>query len=479
MRLTLFWRVILAQSALIALVLLVGLYARSKLEWLTRLDNSILTTDSTCIDEEKRLRKTFLGEMRNAEKHLVSKDKAFYDAFVQGSSDFSRTLAKIAPLMETLREKELVEETASLHVRYIQELNLAVSKKGSWEQVKTELGDGIIERINELVSLREQSIADKTAAAHEDAASATMVIGWLTLGGIVGAFLFAFFHARGVSAPLKRLAREMRHVGRGEFSRSLDFRASKEVHELALAFNRMAEELAELDKLKADFTAHVSHELRTPLTAIREGTALLLEEIPGPLVDGQREILEVVRSHSERLFRSISSLLDLSKMEAEMMEYELAPCDLATLLGTCVHNVELIARKRRIDLELVSLQPLPLLFLDERRIAQVIDNLLSNALKLTPEGGKIRVSASVQRGGEGDAGRVEVRVSDTGQGILPGVADRMFESFVTAGKKNGTGLGLAIVKKIVDEHGGNITFKTKPGKGTTFEVRFPAGVSAD
>lgn len=478
MRLTLFWRVILAQSALIALVLLVGLYARSKLDWLTRLDNSILTTDSTCINEEKRLRKSFLGEMRNAEKHLVSGDKAFYDAFIQGSSDFSEALAKITSLVDAPREKELVEEIASLHTRYIRELNFAVSKKGSWEQVKTEVGDGIIERINELVYLREQSIAGKTAAAHDHAAAATRVIGWLTLGGIVGALLFAFLHARGVSAPLKKLAREMGRVGRGEFTRSLDFRTSKEVHDLARAFNRMAEELAELDKLKADFTAHVSHELRTPLTAIREGTALLLEEIPGPLVDGQREILEVVRSHSERLFGSISSLLDLSKMEAEMMEYELTPCDPAALIGACIDGVALIARKRGIDLEVASFPPLPLLFVDERRIGQVIDNLLSNALKFTPEGGRIRVSTSVQREGEEDAGRVEIRVSDTGQGIAEEDLEKIFERFYQAGRnagksRQGTGLGLAIARHILKAHHGSIRAESRIGEGSEFIFTLP------
>ena len=103
----------------------------------------------------------------------------------------------------------------------------------------------------------------------------------------------------------------------------------------------------------------------------------------------------------------------------------------------------------------------------------MILNLARNAIDAMPEGG--RFTLTVDR--EGD--EVIFRAADTGQGILPGVAERMFESFVTAGKKNGTGLGLAIVKKIVDEHGGNITFKTKPGKGTTFEVRFPAGISAD
>ena len=105
----------------------------------------------------------------------------------------------------------------------------------------------------------------------------------------------------------------MRRIGRGEFFRTAHVNGPTEVGELARSFNRMAVELEHLDRLKADFTAHVSHELRTPLTAIREGTALLLEGISGPLTKDQSEILEVVRNHSQRLFQSISSILDLSK----------------------------------------------------------------------------------------------------------------------------------------------------------------------
>lgn len=478
MRLTLFWRVIAAQSVLIALVMVVGLYALSKLDSLTRLDNSILTTDSSCISEEKRLLQIFLAEMRNGEKYLVSNDKAFYEAFLQQNRDFSNTLTKVDALFDAGREKELAGEIQALHARYAKELDLAVSEKSAREQEKPGLGDEILDKTNELVRLREQIISEKTIQARDDAASAARVMGWLTLSGMVGALLFAFFHARSVSAPLRRLAREMGHVGRGEFGRSLDFRASKEVYDLSQAFNRMAEELAQLDKLKADFTAHVSHELRTPLTAIREGTALLLEEIPGPLSDSQREILEVVSSHSERLFRSISSLLDLSKMEAEMMDYDFSPCDLASLIGKSLETVRLIAQKRRIELKAVFSDSLPLLLLDERRIGQVLDNLLSNALKFSPEGGVVRVSASIEGEGEG-GGRVEVRVCDEGPGIVPEDLEKIFERFYQSGQKTGrnrqgTGLGLAIARHIISAHSGAIWAQSEAGQGSTFIFTLPA-----
>src|SRR5262249_14818711 len=152
------------------------------------------------------------------------------------------------------------------------------------------------------------------------------------------------------------------------FGRSLNIRSPKEVANLAQSFNWMAARLAELDEMKADFIAHMSHELRTPLTAIQEGTALMLEEIQGRLKDSKREIVEVVRSYSDRLHHSLASVLDLSKMEAHMMEYSLIPTDLAVLINNSIETIRLIAQKKQIQLEIRSPALLPLLSLDEKRI---------------------------------------------------------------------------------------------------------------
>ena len=207
MRLTIFWRIILAQSALIALVLVVGLYALGSLNRITCLDTGILTVDSACVGEEKRLLKIFLAEMRNAEKYLVSRDRAFLTAFIQGGGDFSDVLSRVTALIDTSREKELLTEIGALHSKYIQGLNASVSGKGGWDKVRGEAGDGIIDRTNELIRAREQAIADKTSEARDVAAGAARMMGWLIPCGIAGALLLAYFHAHGVSRPLKRLAR--------------------------------------------------------------------------------------------------------------------------------------------------------------------------------------------------------------------------------------------------------------------------------
>ena len=486
MRLNIFWRAILAQSALIGLALILSLYALTQFSWLTQLGSSIVSVDTPCLKEEKALLKAFLSQIRHGEKYLALHDPAFHNAFDVAGQEFAETLQDVCGVVDLPREQELTAQIRELHSRYVAELDQAGRAEGSRIQLKTEISEGIIDRIGELIRLREQAIADKTAAAHNRAASAGTVMGWLTLGGIGAALMLATLHARGVSLPLRKLAGEMRRVGKGEFTRSVTLHSSQEVYALAQTFNRMTEELSQLDKLKSDFTAHVSHELRTPLTAIREGTALLLEEIPGPLTPSQREILEVVRSHSERLCRSISSILDLSKMEAEMMEYGFTACDLRVLIERSMGTVNLIARKRRIHIESIAGSPgsLPLLLLDENRIGQVLDNLLSNALKFTPEGGRITVSTSVFENGEEMGSEVRVTVADTGGGIPEGEIEKIFGRFYQGShnRKNsgqGTGLGLAIARHIIQAHGGRIWAESAPGRGAAFTFSLPVVSPAD
>jgi two-component system sensor histidine kinase GlrK len=482
MRLTIFWRVLLAQIFFISLILIVSLYALSQLNQLTNLSTNILSTDTACLEEEKRLLKIFLGQMRNAEKYVLLRDQAFYDSFAQGAYDFNDTLEKITWLVDTQEEKDLIQELRDLHTRYTTSLPTKPSRKSQWNKEKTAMSEGITSGINDLIRRREEGIAAKTAFARDQAASAAGVMAWLTLGGISVAVLLAYFQARGVSHPLKELAQELRYVGKGEFRRSVEVRSPREVGELARAFNWMAERLAELDEMKADFIAHVSHDLRTPLTAVQEGTALVLEEIPGPLTSSQREVLEVVRGHSERLFHTISSVLDLSKMEAGMMEYSQEPADLGFLIARSVETVRLMAQKKRIQVETFYAPDLPLIYIDEQRIRQVLDALLSNAIKFTPERGCVRISATLIDRGNGQGRWVEVRVVDSGVGVPEEEKEKIFERFYQsphhrAEGQRGTGLGLAIARHIVEAHGGYIWAENQEGRGATFVFTLPSDES--
>jgi two-component system sensor histidine kinase GlrK len=484
MRLTIFSRVMIAQSTLILLILVVSLFAVGKLRLVSQLNTEALTVDAACVNEEKRLLKSFLAEIRNAEKYLLMRDLSFRDEYENNKNDFNDAIGKISYTVDSEREKGLVGEVGSLHDSYEQETDLInFGEKGS-EAVRANLSEGIIQRVNELIRLRDQAASLKTAMARDHAASAAEVMLWLMVFGIAGAFVMAYMHARGISRPLRGLARDMRRIGRGEFFRTAQVDGPTEVGELAKSFNLMAIELEHLDRLKADFTAHVSHELRTPLTAIREGTALLLEEISGPLTRSQREILEVVRNHSQRLFQSISSILDLSKMEAEMMDYEFTMCDLKPLIEKSVEAVDLIARKGDIKLQWNIAGPIPMFLADERRIQQVLDNLLSNALRFSPVGGEVRVEAFPVEGNHRHAEAVEIRVSDHGPGIPAGEVQNIFKHFYQsrnhkARGQQGTGLGLAIARHIVEAHKGRIWAESKIGSGSTFHVLLPIRTNKD
>ncbi|MGA7877426.1 MAG: HAMP domain-containing sensor histidine kinase [Desulfoferrobacter sp.] len=477
MRMSIFWRVVVVQSALIALILALSLYALVELNRLAHLSSTIVAVDSTCIEAEKSLQKIFLTQMRDAKKFLLLQDPAFYASFQQGNRDFEDSLDTIDNLVGSPTEKGLIESIRILHSQYTYQFELASSNEKVWQVKGPQISDGILATADELIRIREDLIAGKTSAGRDRAQSAATLMAWLTLGGVTAAMMLAYLHARSVTRPLKKLAQEMRQIGEGEFGRFIDIKAPQEVKQLAEDFNWMAAKLAELDQMKADFISHVSHELRTPLTAMREGATLLLEEIPGRLSTSQRQIIEVMSTNSDRLYQSICSILDLTKMDAGMMEYQFVPCDLAALVNRSVESVELIARKKNIDLQTTLDENIPVLLVDEGRIQQVVDNLLSNALKFTPEGGKIRIRVSFKDEANGSH-PVELRVSDSGDGIAPEDSQKVFERFYqssrTGGKsRQGTGLGLALARHIVEDHQGKIWVETELGKGSTFIVAFP------
>jgi two-component system sensor histidine kinase GlrK len=479
MRLTIFWRIILAQLTLIWLILAVSLYAGAQLTWLTSFSTHILATDSSAIEAEKQLLQTFLAQMRNAEKYLLLQDKAFYDHFQQGNRDFLNTLSKLTALVDSPLQRAWLDQVQSLHAQYVAGLTGSAEQRRRWREERATLSEKITTQINDLIRYGERAVTDKTAIARDRAAFAATMVRWLTYGVIGLAVMFTYVHARSISRPLKRLTQALLGVGKGEFQRSLHIGGPKEVSELATAFNWMAERLAELDQMKTDFIAHVSHELRTPLTGIQEGTFLLLDNTPDPITPAQREIVEIIQDYSERLHGSISSLLDLAKLEAGMMEYHKVPTDLAALIARSVQSIRLIAQTKGIHLEVTCPTPLPLLAIDEERMQQVLTNLLSNAVKFTPSAGRVEVSAVLTEKDEERPAWVEIRVADTGIGIPPEEAEKIFDRFYQGphhqeGSQRGTGLGLAIARHIVEAHHGQLWVESQgTGCGSVFVCMLP------
>jgi PAS domain S-box-containing protein len=228
--------------------------------------------------------------------------------------------------------------------------------------------------------------------------------------------------------------------------------------------------LVDLDRMKDDFVASVSHELRTPLTSISGYLDLMLDE-EDELPPTQRQYLGVVRRNSVRLQRLVGDLLFVAQVDAGRISLEMAAVDLSALIAESVEVVRPIAEEKHIDL-VTDVEAIELPQADALRLGQVLDNILSNAVKFTPAEGSVSVRASVA----GESAVVEV--TDTGMGIAPEDQARLFDRFFRTAAANhmaipGTGLGLAIAKAIVEGHDGRISIRSEPGHGTLVRLELP------
>ena len=230
-------------------------------------------------------------------------------------------------------------------------------------------------------------------------------------------------------------------------------------------------ELEAASQHKSEFLANMSHELRTPLNAIIGFSEVLSERMFGDLNEKQEEYLKDIHASGQHLLSLINDILDLSKIEAGRMELEVTDVDLPTAIENALVLVRERAGRRGIDLHQALDQRLGTIRGDERKIKQVLLNLLSNALKFTPEGGRIDIRAGLV------GGMAEITVTDTGVGIAPEDQEAIFEEFRqvgTAAKKvEGTGLGLALSRKFIELHGGRIWVKSRVGAGSMFTFTLP------
>ncbi len=237
------------------------------------------------------------------------------------------------------------------------------------------------------------------------------------------------------------------------------------------------ERLRELDRLKDEFIALVSHELRTPLTSIRGYTELLLDGEAGDLTDDQRQFLGVVERNSHRLLHLVGDLLFLAQVEAGKLVLDVGAVDLGSIASESVETARPQAEAKGITLTLAT-GPVPLIAGDRARIAQLLDNLVSNAIKFTPDKGRVDVRVlALDR-------QAILEVRDSGMGIPAAEQEFLFERFfrtstATEQAIQGTGLGLAISKAIVEAHSGVITVASEQGSGATFRVALPLHQQAE
>jgi signal transduction histidine kinase len=284
----------------------------------------------------------------------------------------------------------------------------------------------------------------------------------------VVALVIARWLARGMTQPLRDMAEAARRMETGDYSRRVVTDSRDEVGRLAEAFNRMSAELGGLEMLRRELVANVSHELKTPISALRAHLENLLDGVEEP----NPETLQVMLVQSERLGRLVDELLDLSKLESGDVPLEREPVEVAPLVAQVLSEIQVARPEAAVSVSDELPVDLPAVYADRERVHQVLFNLLDNAVRLTPSGGRVTVTASRHDGS------VEVAVADTGPGIsaedLPRVFERFFRVDASRSRDDGgTGIGLAIARSVVEAHGGRIWAESEPGKGSTFTFELP------
>ncbi|HEY9826926.1 MAG TPA: response regulator [Stenomitos sp.] len=252
----------------------------------------------------------------------------------------------------------------------------------------------------------------------------------------------------------------------------------REATELLL---RQAKEEADRgNQAKSDFLANMSHELRTPLNAILGMTESLQEEIFGPVNDQQLRALQIIDRSSAHLLGLINDVLDIAKIEAGQMQLQHSWVTVTELCNASVAFIQQQALQKQIHVETTQAPNLPPLWIDERRMRQVLINLLHNAVKFTPDGGQVRFNASMVDESPVPRGQSFLRIviTDTGIGIAAESIDQLFQPFTQIDsalnrQHQGTGLGLALVKQIVELHGGQVTLTSEVGVGSCFTIDLP------
>jgi two-component system sensor histidine kinase GlrK len=479
MRLTIFKRLTAGYLAIILMVFVFGGYVAFQLNRLTRITHLAAGVDSQVIEVVESLSTRLQILVSLEKKYRSSGNQDFYRLFQKRCHEFSNLLKTIPPMISEAPFGSLVQETLALIQSYekgVEHVEAQADGQSAmaYTNRKDELIDALylhLRKVHKAANLARDERIRKSESISVDVLR--MTIG-LAAACILLGFAVSFVTTKRIVHPLMLLQQKTRDIAAGNFVKIEKIQAPPEIRHLAEDFNTMSEKLKELDALKEDFVSHVSHNLRTPLTAIWEASEMLIRGTFDDDPDNRDELLVIVRDECKRLIGSVNRILDLSRMEAGMMDYQFVEMDLNELVHASVSKLSPIARSKMIRLHVDTQPDLPPILADSDQLHQLLENLIGNALKFTDPGGRVTLK-TMPPGAAG--GTIEVSITDTGCGIQHEHLQGIFSKFrrIEKGKETarGTGLGLAIAKHIVTAHGGDIWVESQKGSGSTFYFSLP------
>jgi two-component system, NtrC family, sensor histidine kinase GlrK len=480
MRFTIFYRLAFGYLTIILIMGIMDAYTLVKCHRLNTEVSHILDVDERILELKQKLSTSLIAQSGYERKYFVTGDPAFHDRSLAHGKDFNDYLTQTLSLADTAQKKAALASAKSQYEAYQslmrERMGLVKTQPVRPEDVQAPDEEKAVEQIlaqlKTLETLSSGDIYTRMSTLRQAANSSAKVTIIMVAATIILAIGTSIAVTHSITNPLRVLIEKTKEVSRGCFEGGLRIDSPPEVSELARTFDTMCEKLKEVDKVKSDFFSSISHELRTPLTAIKSGISLLRQGVGGPIPDKQERLLTILSEETQRMIELVNSVLDLSKMEAGMMSYRFNREKLIPLIEQVVSELTPLLEAKKIHLQAELPQDTPPLQLDRERILQVLRNLIGNALKFTPEGGRLWIFAGPRDG------VMAFSVKDTGPGIPKEDLGAIFEKFhqfsSEASKRiKGSGLGLALVKHIIASHGGKVWVESEVGQGSVFTFTLP------
>jgi len=456
-------------------------YTLWQLHQISRGTKQIINIDERILETKKKLVDNILSQMEYEKKFAITKDSIFHMQFLSSEQDFSNYLKDalyIANTTDKTTYLNRIKNNYDVYYSLVMDDAQLIKDKKPFSKEKNEIEkekliDNILADLKtlEYSTMKDVHLRMSTLSEAGSSSRKLTLIMWVT--ALVLVLFTSFFTTRSITKPLTSLMEKTKEISKGIFKSDLKIASPPEMAELTSAFNVMCDKLNKVEKMKSDFFSTMSHELRTPLTSIKEGIGLLQEGAGGVVTEKQQRLLTILTEESNRLIGLVNSLLDIAKMEAGMMTYQFNHEDLAPLIQRSIQEIAPLMESKKIKVWLDASDQLQHAKIDKERILQALRNLISNAVKFTPERGQITVSAYCEPRG------ILISVQDTGPGIPKENLYAIFEKFQQPPVKSsewtkGTGLGLAIVKNIIVAHGGEVWAESELGQGSTFFVLLPS-----
>ena len=465
-----FLGLLLAGFTLVALPLVGALaYSAWNTERLATQSRSAVFNASQAARASRALVERIGSIERLAQQVAVLDDPELVQAYSRAHRSFRQLADEIGQLPLDESQLGALNRTVS-HEQALYDLLTAFPRVRVEPAEITERVDDLIESAREVLAINNLIVDREVERLRASADEVQRGVILLLIFSTAVALTIALALTRYIARPIAAIDNAIRQLGGADFSRPISVKGPEDLRYLGRRLDWLRRRLEEFETQKNRFLRHVSHELKTPLTALREGAELLNDQVAGPLVPAQRQVVSIMRDNSIKLQRLIEELLDYQRALHAAASLEVKPIVLDALVKETARAHELAAQSKGLRLNIESQSAM--VEADPEKLRSIIDNLVSNAVKFTPSGGTITVKAKMQ------AGEAVIEVIDSGPGVPPEERESIFNLFFRgrgkgdSGRVKGSGLGLAIARELAEAHGGHIAVVPE-GSGGHFRVTLP------